>query len=429
MLSIGLMSGTSMDGIDAALLATDGSANQLDEREHISIHYHHCYKILLKAAEYSIRKFDGNMRQAQQNFTICLAEYLQHAMPPDVSKQTTKLQRYLQQSGIPEFSLAAVIQHSTNLHIQAVKQLLKHSHLSAQAIDVIGYHGQTLLHQPHRGISTIVGDGQVLADQTGIKVINDFRSRDVAAGGQGAPFAPLYHQALAIRDNNIPLAVVNCGGIANITLINSKQAEELIAFDTGPGNVLLDQLMRQRTGTHMDKDGQQAQQATITDHELATFLALLYQKSLIKEGQNYFEHRPPKSLDCGDISLIPELNTLSLPNACKVLAAFTADSIVKSLDLLPATTHKPHHWILSGGGWHNTMISQQFKARLQTRLGSSLTIKTADEAGWNNSALEAQLMAFLAVRSLQQQPLSFTNTTQVPMPMTGGQLYHPHLKL
>ena len=146
---------------------------------------------------------------------------------------------------------------STQLHIQAVRQLLSDQALSTATIDVIGYHGQCLYHQPNRGISVIVGDAKAMADALGIVVVNDFRKNDIAHGGQGAPFAPLYHQALAIRDGLLPLAVVNCGGIANVTFVMGDKESDLLAFDTGPANALMDQLLRQRTQGewHYDKDG------------------------------------------------------------------------------------------------------------------------------------------------------------------------------
>jgi anhydro-N-acetylmuramic acid kinase len=272
------------------------------------------------------------------------------------------------------------------------------------------------------GISIAMGDGAALATDLQITVVNDFRREDVAAGGQGAPFAPLYHQALSIRDNQIPLAVVNCGGIANITVIPNDNPEDLIAFDTGPGNALLDQLVKQRTHGEdsFDKDGQYAKQGRI--HE--NVLEALYQETLIKNGKNYFDQLPPKSLDYGDLKLISALNTLSLPDACHTLAAFTADSIVRSLALLPSVADNlPKHWVLAGGGWKNPVIYQAFKQRLQAKLGSDTTVYHADDIGWSTQYMEAEIFAYLAVRRLNNQPISFPGTTRVPFPLTGGTIH------
>ena len=320
----------------------------------------------------------------------------------------------------------AVIKHSTLLHAGAVNQLLKQTGFTANHIDVIGYHGQTLFHRPNQQISVIVGDGQLLANLLGITVVNDFRSKDIAAGGQGAPLAPIYHQALAIRDHKIPAVIVNCGGIANVTVINNDQETDLIGFDTGPGNALIDRLIRQRTQGqyHMDRDGQFGQSGKINN----AVLGALYEKSLIINGQNYFAMKfQPKSLDYGDMTLIPELNSLSLEDACATLEAFTADSIINSFNLINAEI--PKYWILAGGGWNNPIIRQQLQQRLIAQWGNAVTVMTAEQAGWSSQAMEAQLFAFLAVRSLQNKPLSVPGTTRVPKPLSGGQIYFPASKI
>ena len=318
-------------------------------------------------------------------------------------------------------TLDDVIQHSTELHIEAVKKLLSKTGYDAKQIDVIGYHGQALFHRPSIKKSIIVGNGQYMADVLGVTVVNDFRSRDVAAGGMGAPFAPLYHHALAIRDNLFPVAVVNCGGIANITFINDADERNLIGFDTGPGNGLIDRLIRQRSQgkESMDTDGRYGKRGQVNNDVLKA----LHEKALIKDGSNYFFTRPPKSLDIGDMQLISELDALSTEDACATLEAFTAETIVTSLQLVDMAL--PTDWVLAGGGWHNPVIRRELENRLRHRLGESVQIRTADEAGWNSQAMEAQLFAYLAVRSLQNKPLSMPGTTNVPEPLSGGQAYQP----
>ena len=270
-------------------------------------------------------------------------------------------------------------------------------------------------------VSITIGNAQYLADELGITVVNQFRNRDVAAGGQGAPFAPLYHQALAIRDNKVPVAIVNCGGIANVTFVNSAHEHDLIAFDTGPGNGLIDRLVRQRSKgkENMDTNGQYGRRGVVDE----TVLNLLYEKCIIKEGKNYFAEKPPKSLDLGDLTLIPELDKLTTEDACATLEAFTADTIVNALTLLNTTP--PTYWILTGGGWRNPVIHRELKKRLKHILGEHVSILSADKVGWNSQSLEAEIFAYHAVRSLQNKPLSMPSTTRVPIPLSGGRAYVP----
>ena len=365
-LAIGLMSGTSMDGIDAALIKTDGE-NVIEEISSISMPYTLETRNILKNNEAMIR-----LSHCADEGTISL---------------------------------------STALHIQAVRLLLHKTKYKSNNIDVIGYHGQTMYHNPEEKISIILGDGKLMSKALGITVVNDFRARDISLGGRGAPFAPLYHLALAKRDNKIPVAIVNCGGIANITIINDKYPENMIAYDTGPGNGLIDRLVWLRTNgkEHMDANGQYG----INGKVHRDILEILYTKSTFKNDQNFFDQRGPKALDINDMQLIPELDNLSLEDACRTLEAFTADSIVRSVK-----NSEPTHWILAGGGWNNPVILSELKARLGTS-----NVMTATEAGWNNAALEAQIFAYLAVRSLKGLPLSFPNTTGVSEPTSGGVIH------
>lgn len=425
--SIGLMSGTSMDGIDAALLETDGMGH-IVELGHTALAYAPPFKVLLKAAEFAVRRCEGDMHRARDIYTRAITDYLSTELKipaTHLNHKLTLLAIYLYgPDAKPDaIQLDDVIHHSTQLHAQAVQQLLANTGYEASQIDVIGYHGQTLFHRPAMGITVQVGDGQALADQLGIAVVNDFRRRDVAAGGQGAPFAPIYHQALAIRDNKIPLAVVNCGGIANMTLIHSEHEADLVGFDTGPGNGLIDRLIRQRTNGEedMDADGKYGKHGAVNQ----SLLDMLYKKAIIKEGKNYFASYPPKSLDYGDLTLIPELGAPHIPleDACKTLEAFTADTIVQSLTLTPNTI--PQHWILAGGGWKNPVIREELEQRLQQKMGEAVTVQTADDAGWHSQALEAQIFAYLAVRSLKNLPISTPGTTRVPHPLSGGHAHMP----
>lgn len=380
-LAIGLMSGTSMDGIDAALIRTDGEA-VIEEIESISMDYDDATKKALKKTEGKIRD------------------------------QTKKLGPDFRHDDIYESATLL----STSLHIQAVEKLLAKSGHKTKDIDVIGYHGQTMYHNPEAKISIILGDGALMAKTLGITTVNDFRSNDIAHGGKGAPFAPIYHLALAKRDHKIPVAVINCGGIANITLISSDDPEEMVAFDIGPGNGLIDKLVRERTNgiEYMDADGKYGAKGKVH----FDVLEILYDEAIIKNGSNFFSQLPPKSLDIGDMILPKAIEALSIEDACRTLEAFTADSIVKSLDLISAST--PKNWILAGGGWSNPVILHELQTRLSHK---GITAITADEASWNSKALEAQIFAYLAVRTLHELPLSFPGTTGAPKSLTGGVVY------
>lgn len=421
MLSIGLMSGTSMDGIDAALLETDGSYKLINELGHYSFSYAPQFKMLLKATEYAVRQSGGDLNAAAAHYEQALRAYLKQELKLPESQLTSQiatLNAYLTgkkcDGKIP--SLAAVVQHSTELHGLAVKELLKKTGYHGKEIAVIGYHGQTFFHQPAAKISIVLGNGQDLANALGIRVVNDFRRQDIEAGGQGAPFAPLYHQALAVRDQKTPVVVVNCGGIANITFIQNDRESDLLAFDTGPGNGLIDRLVKQRTHgkESMDENGHYGKRGQINE---VVFRAL-HEKAILQNGQNYLLKQPPKALDSGDLQLIPELDQLSLEDACATLEAFTAETIVASFELIH--TELPSHWILAGGGWHNPVLRSELEKRIKQRAGNKTNVLLANEAGWNSQALEAQIFAYLAVRSLQNKTLSLPTTTGVPYPMTGG---------
>lgn len=394
MLAIGLMSGTSMDGVDAALIELGDDGAILADLGHVALDYTRETKLLLKAMEVSVRKAKGDLTLASTYFSR------------DTNTQLT---------------LDDVIRHSTDLHIECVKTLLRETGRLACDITIIGYHGQTVYHSPINKITLSLGHPQHMADQLGINVIHDFRREDVAAGGQGAPFAPLYHYALARRDNTIPVGIINCGGIANVTIIPSENESDMIAFDTGPGNGLIDLLVRQRTNgiESMDRDGAYGQQGVVNENALAA----LYNMSLVKDGQNYLWRLPPKALDIGDMQLVPEIDVLNLNDACATLEMFTATTIVDGIRLVSEKMALPKRWVLCGGGWKNPVIRSAFQDELRNHLGDDVIMQTADDAGWNSQAMEAQIFAYLSARSLQGKPLSLPNTTGVPEPLTGGTFY------
>jgi anhydro-N-acetylmuramic acid kinase len=405
-MSIGLMSGTSMDGIDVALLETDGQYH-IAEKGHLTYPYETDFQIALKAAEYSVRKHQGDLQQSARHFNADVTEYLNTLQHP-LSDYYTHL------------SLDAVIAQSTQLHMNAVQRLLQQQRLKPSDIKVIGYHGQTLYHQPQRQCSIIIGDGQAMANTLKIPVVYQFRANDIAAGGQGAPFAPIYHWALAKRDGLIPCVVLNCGGIANATLIANGDTTKLIALDTGPGNCLIDAFVRQKTQglENRDLDGRYGLVGKVNN----TLLQQLYTQSLQGDKADFFNRPAPKSLDSGDFKWPAALEDLSIEDACRTLEAFTADSIIKSL--MHTNTPLPNRWIIAGGGWHNPVIMQEFKTRLAQHYPQAV-VKTANDIGWHADTLEAQIFAYLAVRHLQKLPFSFPGTTGVAKPLSGGVYCRP----
>lgn len=386
MLAIGLMSGTSMDGVDAALLELSDDGAILADLGHASLDYTRETKLLLKVLEYSVRNAKGDLALARadfpQNIDIFLKNYCHHEEPlGDVVIQAVSGWSRPLGLAMTDVSLDDAIRHSTDLHIECVKRLLQKTGRHAHDITIIGYHGQTVYHSPTHKITLSVGDPQHMADQLGINVIHDFRREDVAAGGQGAPFAPLYHYALACRDNTIPIGIINCGGIANVTIIPNDNESDMIAFDTGPGNGLIDLLVRQRTNglESMDRDGAYGKQGVVNEEALAA----LYNASLVKDGQNYVWQLPPKSLDIGDMQLVPEISSLNLNDACATLETFTATTIVDGIRLVSGHMTLPKRWVLCGGGWKNPVIRSVFEDELCNHLGDDTIVQTADEAGWN----------------------------------------------
>lgn len=419
--SIGTMSGTSMDGIDVALIKTDGCF-KIEEIGHVSINYAPEFHQLLKVAEYSICNHQGDISKAHDaDFSKAFEEYFINVIKMPKTKALEQLQAasiYLHKDSNKPINLWQIIHHSTFLHELAIRKLIRTTSCYTQSIDLVGYHGQTLFHNPRKGITIQVGDSQELANRLKIMVVSDFRSRDVAWGGQGAPLAPLYHLALAARDNKLPLAVVNCGGIANISLILTANSKDLKGYDTGPGNGLIDLFVKQRTNfqENMDHNGKYGLNGKVH----LDIIEKLYAKSILIQGTSYFDLLPPKSLDINNLKLIPELEELTIEDGCATLAAFTADSIIKNLDKF--TDIQPKHWVLAGGGWYNPVIKRELEQRIKDKLGDDHTIHLAQEIGWNNKAIEAQIFAYLAVRVFKGMAISVPETTGVAKPITFAKL-------
>jgi anhydro-N-acetylmuramic acid kinase len=287
----------------------------------------------------------------------------------------------------------------TRLHAAAVDEFrARHPQVR---VELIGFHGHTVLHAPEKRRTWQIGDGALLARLTGCDVVADFRSADVAAGGEGAPLAPLYHAALAATLAK-PLAVLNLGGVGNVTWIGGDG--ELLAFDTGPGNAMLDDWVTQHTGQAADFGGALARSGQVSAPHVAQFLAAAY-----------FAKPPPKSLDRDAFAaFVPR--GLGVADGAATLTEMTAAAVVA------ASVHFPRparEFLVTGGGRHNPSLM----AALARLLG--VPVRPVEAVGWDGDALEAQAFAYLAIRSLRRLPLSLPTTTGVPRPMHGGRLFHP----
>jgi anhydro-N-acetylmuramic acid kinase len=344
--AIGLMSGTSLDGIDAAWIETDGQT-------------------ITRYGPAATLRYTPPM-QAELRAVLNRAAYL---TPHDVADLTQRLTR--------EHALAVL--------------------LLGKGADIIGMHGQTILHDPPRRTWQI-GDAPLLARLCHTPVAHDFRSADVAAGGQGAPLAPLFHAALA-RDLEKPLAIVNIGGVANLTWLGL--AGDITACDTGPGNGPLDDLAHAEFGQAFDKDGAIAAAGQVDETRLARLLA-----------HEYFARPAPKSLDRLSFSALIAQATdgLAPHDAMATLAAFTCRAIAAALPAMPARL------LVTGGGRHNAALMTGLRALI------GCPVAPVESAGWDGDALEAQCFAYLAVRVRYGLPLSLPGTTGVPTPLAGGRI-------
>lgn len=365
MTAIGMMSGTSLDGVDIALIETDGI------------------------------RVTGFGPSGYRPYSPQERALLRHALA-----EASSLQSRDQRPGV----LAQAEDAVTRAHAEAVAAFTAQHGIARESVDVIGFHGQTVLHRPERQLTVQIGDGLALARAVHIPVMHDFRAADVAAGGQGAPFVPVYHRALAASlDRPGPVVVVNIGGVSNITYIDGEDA--LIACDTGPGNALLDDYVFRITGQPFDQDGRLASQG---DPDVAWVERAL--------SDPFFALPPPKSLDRNQFAALA-LPDLSPQNGAATLAAFTVEAVARVRAHLPK---EPRAWIVGGGGARNLAMMRMLRHRL-----APASVEVADALGWAGDAIEAQAFAFLAARSLRGLPLSYPATTGVPRPMTGGVMARP----
>jgi anhydro-N-acetylmuramic acid kinase len=347
--ALGLMSGTSLDGIDVAAIGTDGIGRVVP-------------------------------RPAQTTaYPATFRERLRGVL-----------------GGIGE--VAAVEQELTRLHADAVRRF-RDAHPEI-AVELIGFHGHTILHRPAERRTWQIGDGALLARLTGCDVVADFRSADVAAGGEGAPLAPLYHAALAAGLEK-PLAVLNIGGVANVTWIGPGP-DEILAFDTGPGNALIDDWARRHTGQAADIDGALARTGRISAAHVERVLAA-----------PFFARHPPKSLDRDEFqAFVPD--HLDAADGAATLTEITAAAVAAARQHFPASVKQ---WLVCGGGRHNPVLMEALARRLEA------PVQPVEALGWDGDALEGQAFAYLAVRSVLGLPLSLPTTTGAPEPICGGKSF------
>ena len=357
--AIGVISGTSMDGIDVALIRSDGEAI-VETGPGATFPYPEAVAKLLRAVV---------------------------ADETEAEKPQAELERLV-----------------TDAHSAAVEAFLSRFAIPRERVALLGLHGQTILHRPRARLTRQLCDGARAASALGIDVVCDFRSADVAAGGEGAPFAPLYHAAMAASVVR-PLMILNWGGVGNVTYLGQKG--EIIAFDTGPANALIDDFLMRRRGVAFDENGALAASGRVAANVVQTLMR-----------DPYFERPPPKSLDRNHFrSAEQNIERLSDADGAATLSAFTVEATAAALKHIPQA---PTRWLVSGGGRRNAVLMR----RLAERLGAR--VDPVEAIGFDGDSLEAQCFAYLALRSRRGAPLSLPTTTGVPAPMTGGAFWPAH---
>ena len=344
--AIGLMSGTSLDGIDAAIITTDGE-EIFEFGEFITVPYEQSlYERLHKA----VADKEVNDDTLERDMTLAHADAVKKVLAMDSERSEASA-------------------------------LSAQSHAPLELI--IGFHGQTIIHRPDLGWSNQIGDGELLAKETGIETVYDFRNQDMRHGGQGAPLVPVFHRAIT-HGVEKPVGIVNIGGVANVTWI--RQNGEMLAFDTGPGNAMINDIMKREFGKEYDDSGKVAASGIVDEEILAEYVE-----------DEYFKTHPPKSLDRDHFNL-ERVKDLKPEDAVATLTAFTAMSIMMSNSYFDTPVEK---FYICGGGRHNKRIMETLGERAAP----------IEEIGHNGDAFEAQAFAYLAVRAKLGLPITFPSTT------------------
>ena len=359
--SIGLMSGTSCDGIDASIIRSDGE-NEV---------------YLL-----------GNQFLPYDEKTKLKIISLKERINLIIDLEKNKLE------------INALEKELTLLHANIINLVIEKYKVERSKINLIGFHGHTIFHNFKKKQTKQIGDAILLSQLTKINVINNFRENDINNGGQGAPLVPIFHKLLQKKLGlKKPILFVNIGGISNVTYLGKKR--ELISLDTGPGNFLIDKILqlKSKNKIQFDKDGEIAFTGSVNKNILDSYLS-----------DPYYESLPPKSLDVNDFNLSP-LRSLSLKDAVATLSELTSSTIINSLDFFST---KPEEIILCGGGRKNKYIFERIKKL------SNILINDIDKYKIDGDFIESQAFAYLAIRSYLKKPISFPETTGVLKPSNGG---------
>ena len=361
--SIGLMSGTSCDGIDASIIKSDGE----NEVHFIGNHF---------------LPYEKKVRVKIRNLKEKINSIL------DLEKN--------------KFEIQNLEKEITVLHAQIVNLIIKKLKLKKLEIDLIGFHGHTIFHSFKEKKTKQIGDARLLSNLIGLNVVYNFRENDIKNEGQGAPLVPIFHRLLQIKLKlKMPLVFLNIGGISNLTYLNN--GKEMVSFDSGPGNFLIDKILQLKTNNKIqfDKDGKIASTGNIDRNILESYLSDTFYKLL-----------PPKSLDVNNFSLDP-LKSLSLKDSVATLSELTSLSIVNALNFFSSM---PAEIILCGGGRKNKYIFERIKKL------SNTTTNNIDNYKINGDFIESQAFAYLAIRGFLKKPISFPETTGVPRPTIGGNI-------
>lgn len=359
-LAVGLMSGTSMDGVDAALTETDGGA--------------HSRLIAFRYTPYPEP----------------LRDRLRAAMSWARSVPRPK----------PDAEIGALEADVTAVHADAVRSLLVDA---GARPELIGFHGQTIMHRPDLGWTWQLGDGCALARSAGVRTIYDFRRADMAAGGQGAPLLPVFHRAKLGEMAGTDVAILNLGGVGNITWLGANLGDWL-SFDTGPANALIDDWVQRTTGARWDEGGALAAGGRTDEAALAALSA-----------HPYFARPAPKSLDRNEWT-VDSVDHLGAEDGAATLTAFSAEAVRLGLDLCP---RRPRRLLVTGGGRLNATLMRELAER------TGVAVEAVEAVGWNGDALEAEAFAYFAVRRVTDRPITFPETTGCREPTVGGVICDP----
>ena len=363
--SLGLMSGTSADGIDIALLETDGKN-----------------KIRLGPNDY-------------YPFSKSFTKKIKSIFSKKINFKKLKNKKRIDE----------IEDDFTKLNFLIIKKFLKKNKISRKSIHAIGFHGQTISHNPSKGYSWQIGDSQKLANLLKIKVIGNFRQNDIDHKGQGAPLTPIFHYYLTKRIKK-KICFINLVGISNISYFNHKLKENLnniLAFDPGPCCSLIDDWVTMKSDKKFDNKGLIAKKGNVNDKIVKNFLK-----------NPYFLITPPKSLDRSFFSL-KKLKNLTLEDGAATLNEIIAESLLLSFNYLPKF---PEFCILSGGGRKNDFLINLIKKKI-----NNTQFVTSEKYRWDGDSIEAYAFAYLSVRKLLNLPITFPKTTGVTKPLTGGQLF------